>query len=385
MTVVSFDEQALLEEARTATGLSDFGPDDFHEGLQMLIATYRDNPLTEKGRKRNRGRLLKLLTTRLQVAEAFRRHPEIRELEITRPMVLTGLPRSGTSALFNLLAADPAARPLRMWESQCPEPIEGLEPGAPDPRHDAIEEYWARQREKNPEFAKIHYTSADTPEECVLLHAYSMNGVHVGIEVMLEPYGAWYRDQDLHAMYAYYADLLRMLDWQRHGERWLLKAPAHMWAIDVLVEQFPDVSIVWSHRDPLLCTASICSMTHALMSGTGGVEMDKRELGPIVMDFYATSLERGLAARDRLDPARFVDVTHDQFVADSMAVVEKIYGHFDLPLGDEARAAVQAHIDANPKGKHGRHEYHLDEYGLGEDEVRGRFASYIDRFGIGAA
>jgi hypothetical protein len=181
-------------------------------------------------------------------------------------------------------------------------------------------------------------------------------------------------------MYSYYRDLLRLLDWQRPGERWLLKAPAHMWAIEALIECFPDVSIVWSHRDPLLCTASICSMTRTLMEMHA--EVDPKQLGPVVMDFYATSLERGLAARDRNDAARFVDVTHDEFVADSSKVVERIYGHFDMPIGPEARAAFAGHVEANPKGKHGKHDYALEEYGLDADAVRERFAPYIERFGI---
>jgi hypothetical protein len=214
----------------------------------------------------------------------------------------------------------------------------------------------------------------------VLIHAYSMNGVQMGVEVMLEPYASWYRSQDLAAMYAYYKDLLRLLDWQRPGERWLLKAPAHMWGIEALISEFPDVSIVWSHRDPLLCTASICSMTEALMARQ--VEMDKHALGEVVMDFYATSLERGLAARDRCDPQRFVDIRHDEFVDDPISVVERIYGHFGLPITAAARQSIEAHVKDNPEGRHGSHDYSLAEYGLEPAAVRARFAPYIDRFGI---
>lgn len=295
-------------------------------------------------------------------------------------MVLTGLPRSGTSALFNLLASDPSARALLLWETQFPDPLEDAEIGAPDPRRAAIDAHYARSRERNPEFTKIHFSSADTPEECVLLHAYAMDGVHLGTEVMIEPYASWYRDHDLHAMYDYYKSLLQMLDWQRPGERWLLKAPAHMWGIDALIDTFSDVSIVWSHRNPLACTASICSMTHVLMDGK--IEFERSALGPVVMDFYATSLERGLAARDRCDPAHFIDVTHDEFVERPMAVAERIYDHFELSLDAPARSALEAHTSANPKGRHGAHEYSLDDWGLTKEQVRSRFAAYAERFGI---
>jgi hypothetical protein len=383
MSDVSFDEKRLLEEARAATGLVDFGSDDFRAGLRALIATVERNPFTDRGRRRARRRLLQLLTTRLRIEAAFRAHPEIRTRSIVRPMILTGLPRSGTSALFNLLATDPAARPLRCWEAQCPDPLEGQPPGARDPRWQLVEDACALQRERNPEFTRIHYTSADTPEECVLLQSYGFGGAQNGTEVMMEPYGSWFRTTDLRPLYAYYKDLLRLLDWQRPGERWLLKTPAHLWAIDALVGTFPDGAIVWSHRNPLICVASICSMTHTMMAGQ--VEIDPAVLGPIVMDYYATSLERGLAARARLDPARFVDVTHDAFVADPLGVVEGIYRHFGLPVAPATRALLAEHVRRHPKGEHGEHRYALEDYGLTAADVRARFASYAARFGLGTA
>jgi hypothetical protein len=381
--VPELEEEALLEEARQSTGLSDFGDDEFREGLRALIATYRDNPFTERGRKRNHRRLVGLLSTRLRMEAAWSQHPEILERPVRRPVVLTGLPRSGTSALFNLLGEDPAARPLRLWETQFPDPLPDFSPerrGEADPRRDAIEAHYARSREKNPEFTKIHYTSADTPEECVLVHAYAFHGVHLGIEPMMEPYRSWYPAQDLGGMYAYQKKILQLLDWQRPGERWLLKAPAHMWGIDALTTVFPDVAIVWSHRSPLRVVASISSMTHALM--VGREDLDKTELGPVVMDFYATSLERGLAARDRLDPALFVDVAHDGFVADPMGAVRRIYDHFGLPLSDEARAAMKGRVASHPKGEHGSHDYGLEEYGLDVDTVKARFTPYVERFEV---
>jgi hypothetical protein len=375
---VDFGVEALLAEARAATGLSDFGGSDFREPLGMLCQAYDQAPFDERGRKRNRRRVLQLLCSRLRVEDALRRHPEIRQREIRRPMVLTGLPRSGTSALFSLLATDPVARPLLLWETQHPEPAVGLAPGQPDPRYLAVKAYYEEAHRKNPEFTKIHYASADTPEECVLLQAVTLNGVHYGVEPLLEPYASWYRKQDLLPMYRYYRTLLQMLDWQRPGERWLLKAPAHMWAIDALTLTFPDVGIVWSHRDPLLCIASVCSMTWAITNGA--LALSKRALGPLVFDFYATSLERGLAVRDRCDAARFVDVTHDDFVEDPLGVARRIYSHFGLPLSAQAEAAMRAHVGDNPKGKHGSHAYALEEWGLSADAVRERFAAYIERF-----
>jgi hypothetical protein len=379
MSPPSFDVDELIAESRKAAGLDDFGQGDFRPGLEQLARTY-DAAFNERGQKRNRRRLVDLLATRLRVSDAFNKHPEILERPVRKPMVLTGMPRSGTSALFNLLARDPATRPLLLWESMFPDPLEGLTPGQSDPRRDAIEAHFAKSREENPEFTKMHYTAADNPEECVIVQALTFHGVQMGVEIMAEPYGSWYREQDLSGMYAYYKSLLQLLDWQRPGERWLLKAPAHMWGIEPLIEHFPDVSIVWSHRNPLLCTASICSMTWTMMNPV--TDISKHDLGPVVMDFYAESLERGLASRDQQDPDRFVDVTHDDFVDDSLGVVARIYDHFGMGVSQAAQRSFDEHVTANPKNKHGAHEYSLDEYGLDADEVRARFAPYIERFQI---
>ena len=153
---LDFGVEALLAEACAATGLSDFGERDFREPLGVLCQTYQRAAYDERGRKRNRRRVLQLLTSRLRVEAALRRHPEIRQREIRRPMVLTGLPRSGTSALFNLLAVDPEARPLLLWETQHPDPVEGLAPGQPDPRYLAVKAYYEEAHQKNPEFTKMH-------------------------------------------------------------------------------------------------------------------------------------------------------------------------------------------------------------------------------------
>jgi hypothetical protein len=376
--VSSFDEQTLLAEACAEAGLSDFGSLHHRDGLRMLLRTYDENAYSERGRTRNRRLLVRLLVTRLRVIEALRAHPEIRGRPIRRPWFLTGLPRSGTSALFNLLAADPSARALRNWEARIPEPLPGLAPGAPDPRRAALAASYERGRAESAEFAKMHFTSVDTPEECVLLQGSSFSSVHTGVEVMLEPYGSWYRAQPLDELYTYYADLLRLLDWQRPGERWLLKSPAHLWGIRELLAAFPDAAIIWSHRDPVVSIASVCSMTHLLMRAW--MDVDARALGPRVLDFYASSLDRGLAAREACDPERFVDVHHDEIAGDPLAVAQRVYAHFGRPFEGAARDAISRHARAHPKGQHGEHAYRLEDYGLTPDVVYRRFEIYCDRF-----
>lgn len=378
MSEVDFSIDGVLDDAREATGLSDFGDDRFREPLAKLLETYDRNRYTEKARRRNRRRVVTLLATRLRIEAAFRKHPEIRERRITRPMFLTGMPRSGTSALFNLLAMDPSARALLLWEAMNPDPVEGLELGQPDPRRQAIAAYYDGLRDKNPDFTKIHYASADTPEECVLLQAFSLDGAHLGVEPMLEPYASWFREHDFGPMYAYYRDCLKLLDWQRPGERWLLKTPAHMLALDALFANFPDASVVWNHRDPVAGVASICSMTAMLMDGRE--DLDKRELGPIVLEFYAGALDRGLATRERQDPKRFFDVAYGELLDDPLRIVRDLYRHFGIELPEEAQATMRAHVRENPKGQHGAHEYDPEEFGISRERVDERFAGYARRY-----
>jgi hypothetical protein len=237
-----------------------------------------------------------------------------------------------------------------------------------------------KTRAKNPEFTKAHFADADTPEECVLLHAFGLDGGQLGYELLLEPYASWFAAHDLRPLYRYYADLLRLLDWQRPGERWLLKTPSHLWALDALVETFPDGCIVWNHRDPATCLASISSMLW--MIARDRLRIDAHELGPRVLAHYADSLERGLAARARLDPARFVDVDYDALVADNLAAARAIYEHFGLPFAGRARAALEAHAASHPKDLHGKHEYDLASFGLTREQVDERFADYRERFGV---
>lgn len=381
---VDLSEANLLAEAKAKTGLSDFGGDDFREGLRALLGMYDTTArLSPAGRKIARRRVLELLTNRLYIEATLKKHPEIKARPIRRPMYLTGLPRTGTSALFNLLAIDPASRPLLYWEGCYPNPLEGARPGEPDPRFVALRDSLAKMRERDPEFAKIHEVTADGPEECVQLLAHTLGGVQLGIEPLISPYREWFEKQDLRAPYAYYANLLRMLDWQRPGERWLLKSPAHLWALDVLVGMFPDACIIQTHRDPAQIIGSYCSMVMMLMRGSENV--DPLEIGPAVLEFLARSVERGMAAREKLDPARFVDIQYRQFVKDPVGAVQRVYDAFELKLAPQTVDAMKKHIADHPQNKHGSHKYALSDYGLSTESVNARFATYIEKFDLQGA
>ena len=153
-----------------------------------------------------------------------------------------------------------------------------------------------------------------------------------------------------------------------------------MWGIDALMEFFPDARVIWNHRTPMEAIASMCSMIETLMKTRQDLETAK--LGPLVMDFFATSLERGLAARDRLDPARFIDVYHDDFVRDGMGTATRIYDQFGVEFSSDSRTAMESHLARHPRHGHGKHEYDLEAYGLVAGDIEERFAAYVNRFDL---
>jgi hypothetical protein len=373
--VIDLSEPSLIAEARAATGLDDLGEDGFRDGLRVLLETYEGARLSPRGRRATRRRLVELLSNRLRIAETLRAHPEIRERAVRRPVYLTGLPRTGTSALFNLLATDPASRPLLLWEARNPTPPVGELAGEPDPRMLALGAALDKMRAHNPEFAKIHDARADGPEECVELLAHTMSSVMIGVEVLMSPYREWFEESDPRPAYAYYRALLQMLDWQRPGERWLLKSPAHLWALDVIVEMFPDACIIQTHREPAEVVGSYCSMMEALMAGQEGV--DPIALGPTVLEYLARSVERAIATRAAGKAGRVVDVEYADLVGDPIATVERVYDALHLPLAAATRDAMAAHVRDHAKDKHGAHRYDLARFGLSAASVNERMAAYL--------
>ncbi len=368
--------QQMVEQARQETGLSDLGDERCLEGLEVYVRTLENCCPDETGKSRLLKIQFKKLLSRLKIFEALRQYPEIRDEQITAPLFVTGLPRSGTSALLNALAKDPDARPLAQWELRHPEPYPGLKPGKPDPRYLAVVEKMAAL--EGNEFRKIHYADADTPEECVLLHQLSFDGVQTGFEIMFEPYHSWFLNHDLHWMYEEYRLFLKVLQWQRPGKRWVLKAPAHMWAIDVILDLFPDASFVWGHRDPVGVSSSICSMNQQVMRMYMGdtTQLDQSAVANTVVDFYAQSLERGLAMRSKHNREHFMDYNHKEFIQQPLQLIERVFDTFDFDMRPDQRAAFVDHIKNHPQHKHGKHKYTLDDFGLTESIIRKRFAFY---------
>ncbi len=375
-----FELDSLLADAKDKAGLEDFGSDDFLPGLCKLLETYESNRFTEDSQRTLRRRLLKLLTSRLQVEDAWKRHPEVKEIPIASPLFLTGLPRTGTSALLNVLTNDPANRVLRHWEARNPSPIEGLGPEEEDPRYLRFKAQLDHINATS-DFKKIHYTTADTAEECIFLTNHTFQDAAYGFEVFLEPYASFYKQVDRYPQYQYHADLLRLLQWQRPADRWLLKTPSHICHLDIILEQHPDCGIIVTHRNPLEVIGSYCSMMIAMLPKQT-VRMDPVELGRRMLAHLGGQMDQSMAIRESLAAGRIVDVMYRDFVDDTMGVVDSIYLQLDLPYPDAVRAAISAYVDDHPRGKHGSHDYRLEEFGLTQQQVLSRFANYIETYNI---
>ncbi|AQA19001.1 hypothetical protein BST95_12865 [Halioglobus japonicus] len=373
-----FEAQVAIAAAHEQTGFSDLGDGFSREGLDALLATYDEHVRDPEGRQRCYERVVYQIATRLKLEHALNTVEGWQDQEINAPIFVTGLPRSGTSALLNLLEVAPENRSPLQWEVQFPDPWPGSAPGDKDPRYDYLAK--ALEESRNSEFAKIHYVDADTPEECVLLHAYAFHGVQLGFEIMLEPYRSWLLAQDLTPLYAFQKKVMQLLNWRNPGQQWLLKAPAHMFGIEQILEVFPDARFIWCHRDPQKVIPSINSLNKVVLDMYLGdySHIDMAEMGRSVMEWYAMSLERGLASRAKLPSECFIDCSQQEFVDDNMAVVQKVYDSFSLHMSDAGHNAMQAHVDNNPKGKHGKHEYRLQDYGLSAQMIAERFAFYAD-------
>jgi hypothetical protein len=379
---IDLSEPALLEAARRATGLDDFGEPWFREGLRALLASYEEGGhLTTFGRLRARNECIRLLANRLRIEDDRRRFPEIARERIAAPIFIVGLPRTGTTLLHHLLAQDPAHRVLAVWEVLAPSPPPRRETRDTDPRRAAAERSLRRFERLAPEFAAIHPIHASGPEECVNLFNLCFASMQFETASDVPTYAAWLERQDLRAAYAYYRELLKLLQWRCPAERWVLKSPAHLFALDALLETFPDACVVQTHRDPLRVLPSQCSLV-AHLRVLGEKRVEPQAIGREVPATFARGVERAMAVRARTGEERFTDVHYRELVRDPLAAVRAIYERFGLRLEPRAEAAMKSWLAANPQGKHGAHRYTLEQFGLDAAIESRRFAAYRERFRI---
>jgi hypothetical protein len=364
----------LHASATRRTGLTDFGPDDYTDGLAVLLdSCAREAGLTPQGSKAQRAVLRGALTARLSSEAAWRALPDYATIPIRSPMFITGLPRTGTTALHRLLTADPATQGVQMWLAEVPQPRPPRDSWAGNPVFQLIQEGYSRHHVEHPEFMGVHYIAADQVEECWQLLRQSMRSISFECLAHLPGYSAWLRDQDWTGPYRRHRRNLQMIGLHDAGKRWVLKNPSHLFALGPLLDVYPDALVIQTHRAPRTAIASVCSLA-ARASAGWSTTFTGATIGRSQLDLWARGLSLFTAERGRHDPARFYDVRYDDLVADPVGTVESIYGHFGLRLTGAAADAIRSLATAAPTGGDSAHRYALDEFGLTSQEVDERFS-----------
>jgi hypothetical protein len=365
----------LHASASKITGLGDFGDDPYADGLEVLLESYaRDAGLTPVGNKMMRAFLRGALAGRLLSQAAWQRHPEHAGVRIERPIFVTGLPRTGTTALHRLLTADPAHQGLEVWLAEVPQPRPPRETWASDPLFQAIQSGYEQHHVEHPEFMGVHYMSAGMVEECWQLLRQSMRSISFECLAHLPAYSAWLDAQDWTPAYQRHRRNLQLIGLPDADRRWVLKNPSHLFALDALMEVYPDALVIQTHRSPRTAMASMCSL--AAHASAGWSEVFTGEvLGRDQLELWSGGLRRFSAERAKHDPSQFLDVQYDDFVRDPLGTVEAVYTYFDLPLDDPARRAMtDLQNESHSGAARPSHRYTLSDFGLTVEEIDERFA-----------
>jgi hypothetical protein len=382
---VAFTEAAVLAAARARTGLSDLGSDDVLERLRVwLQAVDEDRELGPLGRLGVFGNCVRHLANRMRLEALLTQHPEILAVPITRPIIVAGLPRSGTTHLLNLLAADTRLRSLPYWESLEPVPARGEGPGRDgrDPRYLRCLEMYESAATRLPLLRAMHDMPPDHIHEEVELLDLDFASYQLEWVCTVPRWRDYYLSLDLRPHYAYLKKTLQALQWLRGPNRWVLKSPQHLEQLLPLYETFPDATIVLTHRDPVSAIRSAITM----MAYGERLRRTRIDL-PALADYWIDRVERLLRAcvrdRDRLPAAQSVDVLFHEFMADDVGTVARIYDRAGLPFTPTAQAEITAFLAAHRRGRFGQVIYDLEaDFGLDPAAVRARFDFYFARWPI---
>jgi hypothetical protein len=353
------ERDRLLQAAVDETGLLDFGDEGFRQPLDLLIdALNGEARLNDFGRFRAEYTISAGLCNRLKIHNYLQQHPEVENARVDKPIFIVGLPRTGTTALHHMLNQDDSNHTLRLWEAQNPVPPPESASYDSDPRIAKQREGVSMTETFLPGFMRTHLIDAEEPDECYMLLNRNFMSVEYSAMFHIPTYANWlYANLAASDSYAYHKQQLQLLQSKRPGG-WVLKAPFHQLGLRNILWEYPDAIIVQTHRAPMSFVASGCSFSE-LLRKSGSDHIDRPAF-----------------------PGQFVDMRHDDFVADPWSTIEEIYARRGAALGLDARSAMEGWITANPKGKHGKHSYHLEDYGISRNEVEELFSDYVSRYDL---
>jgi Sulfotransferase family len=374
---VTFDADELEDGARAATGLEDFGSSYYREGLERIVAALNtEADLNDIGRIIQHATISNALIQRLKIEDTYAAHPEIDQQVVGGPVFVIGLPRTGTTALSQLVAADPQFRSLRMWESQAPTPPPEAATQHSDPRIAQAEAGLKMLDDMFPLMKTLYNSEPTAPTECQDLMGMSFRTFHFDGAVRAPGYLAWLMDCDMRGTYVFHRRVLKLLQWQCPPVLWHLKTPVHMFALDALVETYPNAKFLWSHRDPAKVMASVCSLIQYVRSWSSD-HNDANELGAEQVDSWVEGVRRAMDFRNRTGDERFADVSFANLQTDPVATLQTSYESLGLTFTDTTFHSVTQWAQGHRPGSRGAHEYDLSDYGLTPEGVRERFADYL--------
>jgi Sulfotransferase family len=377
---MSLTADELIAAAMTDTELADFGGNSYRVGLERLTeALEGEASLNSLGEHIMRMRLGGLLSARLRVQDTFNRHPEIAEEAVTAPIFIIGLPRTGTTALSNLLHADPAIRALRTWESSSPVPPPETATEDNDPR--IAETEWGLQAmyETFPKMRSLHFQTATGPSECQDLLGMEFRTSHFDGMATVPSYTRWVLGCDMTPAYETHRRVLQLLQWHCPPHQWHLKTPVHMLSLPALVSVYPDARFIWTHRDPSEVMGSVCSLisyTRSWVSDQPSVGIGAEQTG-----IWQEALRRAMAFREEVGEDRFADVSFVALNTNPVGTVADSFETLGVPFDALSRDAVSAWASAHRPGQEGAHEFALSEFDLTAEGVRRDFDFYLGRFG----
>lgn len=375
------DAQQLIEAAERQTGLAELGDEAMLVGLDTLVhALNTEARLTEAGEQRMAASIAATLANRLRVEDWLREHPDLLDRPIERPMFVFGLPRTGTTLLINLLNEDPARRCLLRWEAFNSVPPPRAGELRTDPRCREEQARLDLAIRHAPHIAAIHHENADSPTECQFAMAPSFCAQLYEAQADIPSYRAWFLETSYLPAFRYHKRLLQLLQSDAPG-RWTLKNPWHPLFLDDLTAVYPDAQLVMTHRDPADVVASACSLVRHVRAMFSD-HVDTARIAADMIDMFDRMIARQRAYRDVHGEEAILDLHYADLMRDPMREMRRLYARFGEPFTDRAEAAMQACLAANPKGKHGRHDYSLAEFGLSREAVHAHFADYIECYAI---
>ena len=375
----------LHEIAVEETGLSDFGDDkSYLTGLRVILEALDDDcDLNEVGKFGAPMKFTHMLKERLLAEQSFKDRPEVLDIDIKKPVVITGMVRTGSTALHYLMARDPNRQHLQYWIGERANPRPPRESWESNPDFQATQGALNAMYELSPDLKAIHYMAADWPEECSHLMAHTFTDDHWQCARRAPLYNQWYETVDMVPTYTQHKKLIQLIGSNEPAKPWLLKYPVHMKHLKSFLKVYPDAQVIWTHRDP----ATVMSSYVSLIAGFRNISVrpetiDRNDILNEQMEIWANATERAIEVRKQFPEAQFFDLHFEDFIADPVGQVQKAYGQFGIDWTSECETALNQWNNDNPQNKHGKHSHTRESLTLGSEQIRERFSKYINHFGV---